>query len=112
MVKISIFVDDGVRMWYYKSELNKFTQCVLYAAWVYEVKRETGENPERNCRCKHPSLYFVGESQSLRNWEGRSASVCKFVGCKSEDLHWRCRFLSQFLTIESGLCLPCDKHKD
>jgi len=32
--------------------------------------RESGENPERNRRCKREAL-LVDESRSLGNWEGR-----------------------------------------
>ena len=41
------------------AELNKFTQCVVYAVRVYAVKRESGENPERNCRCMRLREYVV-----------------------------------------------------
>ena len=49
--------------------------------------RESGENPERYRRCVRMRCPFVGESQSLRNWEGRTGYRNQSIPVrKSEEL--------------------------
>ena len=71
-LKVPSYVDTSGGLCYYDEELNKFTQCVVYAVWAYAVKRESGANPERNCRCKRFRVYFMAKAG---HWEIGKAEI-------------------------------------
>lgn len=65
----------------YTLKKEYFSYSVSYTArQPYTVKRESGEKPGRYCRCMRPKLCIsVGESRSLRNWEGRMRKRTIFI---------------------------------